>query len=265
MRHDAFGDRMKKYEYTTRNYLLARTPIIIRLDGTHFHTFAKNLDKPFDKVMVKAMQETMLFLCKKIPGVMLGYTQSDEISLFIQNYENLETNTWFDGNIQKIVSVSASMASAQFAKEFMWYADEYCDWLGDTDYEKIKKYHEAMNKGAYFDARVFNIPKEEVTNYFLWREMDAMRNSINMVGFAKFSPKLLFGKTTKEITEILAENGVNYDTYPTYLKRGSCCRKISTEGEIRPKWVVDLDIPVFKNEGRKYIDDLVYFQETEKI
>lgn len=114
------GDRMKNnYENITRYYLTRRMPVIIRIDGKAFHTFTRGFKKPFDDILVKTMQDTMKYLCENIQGCVLGYTQSDEISLVLTDYAELTTDAWFGNNLQKMCSVSASMATMAFNKFFL--------------------------------------------------------------------------------------------------------------------------------------------------
>lgn len=256
---DSLGDRMKGYEYITRTHLIPRMPVIVRLDGCHFHTFTRGMNRPFDDILIKTMQETTKYLCENIQGCVLGYTQSDEITLVLVDYKTLDTSSWFDNNIQKIVSVSASMATLAFNRIFRdnlnsFFSGKICD-----------AYHTTMclarDKGATFDARAFNIPKEEVCNCILWRQNDATRNSIEMVGQAYFSHKELHKKTCNDIQDMLMlQKGINWNDFPTHYKRGSCCIK-KTDENGRSKWVIDKEIPIFKGEGRKYIDDLIYVGE----
>lgn len=263
--HDELGKRMKEYEYVTRTHLTRRTPVIIRIDGKAFHTFTRGFQRPFDSVLVATMQDTMEYLCENIQGCVLGYTQSDEITLVLVDYKKLETAAWFDYNIQKCVSVAASMATLAFNHFFhrycqKWYAD-YIETKETTDADD--KYCEALSKaldsGAMFDARVFNIPKEEVCNCLLWRQLDAIRNSIQMVGQSQFSHSELHGKSCNEIQEMLfSQRGINWNNYPVYLKRGSCCIRTEGTGESeRPHWIIDKNIPDFKGTGRDYINGLV--------
>lgn len=268
MKYGAFDKRMKKYEFVSRHYLTTRTPVIIRIDGKAFHTFTRGFQKPFDDVLSKTMQETMKYLCENIQGCVLGYTQSDEITLVLVDYKNIDTSAWFDYNIQKCASVSASMATMAFNRFFKKNANirlnDYYD-LMEID-EEDKHYCEvlkrAVTKGATFDSRAFNIPKEEVCNNLLWRQNDAVRNSIQMVGGAYFSNKQLYKKTTSDIQDMLMlEKGVNWNNYPTKYKRGSCCIRKADEVTGRSKWVIDNEIPIFKGEGRKYVDDLIYVGE----
>lgn len=211
----------------------------------------------------------MKYLCENIQGCVLGYTQSDEITLVLVDYKNINTSAWFDYNIQKCASIAASMATMAFNKYFNKIANYYVDWvleLQDTDIpsepEYIKTLRRAMDKGAMFDARVFNIPKEEVTNCVLWRQSDATRNSIEMVGHANFSQSELHKKSCNEIQDMLMlQKGINWNNFPTYLKRGSCCIRKVDETTGRSKWTIDTEIPIFKGEGRKYIDDLIFVEE----
>lgn len=268
---DSLGDRMKEYEYVTRNYLTRKLPVIIRLDGKAFHSFTRGFKKPFDEIFIKSMQDTMRWLCENIQGCVLGYTQSDEITLVLVDYQNREVSAWFDNNIQKMVSVSASMATLAFNRFFSAEVDMFCYNNGEN-YEKDSPervlcdiYRKAVAKGAMFDSRVFNIPKEEVVNCVLWRQQDATRNSIQAVGQANFSHKELHGKSCDDIQDMLMlEKGINWNDFPTHLKRGSCCIKKpfkineGTEQEtIRNKWVIDTEIPIF-TQDKDYINKLVF-------
>ncbi len=271
------GDRMKNnYENITRYYLTRRMPVIIRVDGRSFHTFTKGFKKPFDDVLVKTMQDTMKYLCENIQGCVLGYTQSDEISLILTDYAEFTTDAWFGNNLQKMCSVSASMATLTFNKAFNDNIVKYIDNNLDADCGVTKDLTEytkilinARNKGAMFDSRVFTIPKEEVCNALIWRQQDATRNSIQSVGQANFSQKELHGKSCNDIQDMLMlQKGINWNDYSTTLKRGSCCIKADdslTEydevGNIcgytkRSKWVIDNEIPIF-TQDRNYVEKLI--------
>ena len=270
MNRDSLGDRMKRYENVTRNYLTRRMPVVIRLDGKAFHSFTRGFKKPFDDILIGSMQETMKYLCENIQGCVLGYTQSDEITLVLVDYQELDTAAWFDYNIQKMASVTASMATWAFAMAFCDRINDYMSTISvvqDPDY--IEALNRSFNNGAFFHARVFNIPKEEVTNCVYWRQQDAIRNSIQMVGQSYFSSKALHKKNTKEIKQMLLdEYGINWEDFATMYQRGSCCIKKETKEPlkngfilVKKSWEIDKDIPIFKNEGREYIDKLIYVGE----
>lgn len=275
------GDRMKNnYENVNRFYLTRRMPVIIRADMRAGHTFTKGMNKPFDDVFVKTMQDTMKYLCENIQGCVLGYTQSDEISLVLTDYAELTTDAWFGNNLQKMCSVSASMATLAFNKFFSGRVQEFmydcCDEFGDdvlpekqNDYELAHNVYFKKFNAAMFDSRVFTIPKEEVCNYFIWRQQDSTRNSIQSVGQANFSQKELHGKSCNNIQDMLMiQKGINWNDYATTLKRGSCCIKVDdglTEydetGNIcgytqRSKWIIDNEIPIF-SQDRNYIEKLI--------
>lgn len=281
----ALAKRMKKYEAVPKNTLMIRTPVIIRVDGRAFHTFTKGFQKPFDDVLMRVMQDTMKYLCENIQGCVFGYTQSDEITLILIDYKKLNSEAWFDYEVQKMCSIVASMATMAFNRFFMYEYEEFNRWIYEgspTDEDKRLNdvYYNAMCKGAMFDARAFNLPKEEVTNNIYWRQLDASRNSIQMVGQANFSHRELLNKTCDQIQDMLmTQRGINWNDMGTSYKRGSCCvrnrRFISTsvDGtetcEIRnPKepetaWIIDNDIPIFKGEGRRYIDELIFIGGVE--
>ena len=246
----SIGDRMKtNYENISRYYLVRRMPVIIRIDGKAFHTFTRGFKKPFDNILIGAMQKTMKYLCENIQGCVFGYTQSDEISLLLVDYQTLDTCAWFSNNVQKICSVSASMATMAFNKTL-------AELVTKQTFDNVEYQNKLQRKlyGAMFDSRVFNIPKEEVCNYFVWRQQDATRNSIQSVGQANFSHKELDCKNCGQIQDMLFEKmGINWDDLKINLKRGSCCLK-------DPDWYIDREIPIFSDD-RDYIERTTYMEE----
>ena len=284
--HDDLGCRMKTfYEQIPKTKLMRRCPVAIRIDGKAFHTFTRGFHKPFDEVLIKSMQETMKYLCENIQGCVLGYTQSDEITLILVDYKKLTSSAWFDYEVQKICSIAASMATMAFNNIFSKYVKEFDLELAyndnGIDTKENRKlweiYKKAIDKGAMFDARCFNIPKEEVTNLVYWRQLDASCNSIQMVGQANFSHKELQNKSCNDIQDMLMiQKGINWNDLPTYQKRGSCCVRnkifietdsVMTTAQLRDasksenEWIIDTDIPIFKGEGREYIDRLIFVGE----
>lgn len=256
---DNLGDRMKhNYEEVSKSRLTRRTPVIIRLDGCHFHTFTKGFKKPFDEVLMTAMQETMRYLCKNIQGCVLGYTQSDEITLVLVDYQKLESQAWFDYEVQKMCSVSASMATLAFNNYFRAEVNKVTSGKSTEEMPKEwKAYFTARDKGAIFDARCFNIPKEEVCNCLFWRQKDAERNSINSLAQSLFPHKELQGLNIHDtLDKMMNEKGVYWQNCTNTEKFGSCCIKRDDIG-----WVIDNNIPLFKDGGRKYIEDLIFVGE----
>lgn len=256
--NDSLGTRMKTYEDVFRTHLPIRTPVIIRLDGKAFHTYTSKCKKPIDMGLIECMNETAISLCKNIQGCQLGYVQSDEISLLITNYQDINTQSWFDNNVQKMVSVSASHASVAFT------LNSYQIWgvMG-------VRYPEPILKPAYFDSRAFILPKEEVTNYFIWRQQDATRNSVQMLARSLYSHKQLENKNNSQLQEMCFQKGKNWNDCPTFQKRGRCIVKNKTmkegvnpkTGEVfqaeRSEWVVDNEIPIFSKD-RGYFDNYAF-------
>ena len=281
--NDELGKRMKEfYEQVPKTRLVRRMPVAIRIDGKAFHTFTKGFQKPFDEVLGRAMRETMKYLCENIQGCVLGYTQSDEITLILIDYKKLTSSAWFDYEVQKMCSIAASMATMAFNKFFVKEAEEWFSNQRPFTTEAIRLYDLYRLKsetGAMFDARVFNIPKEEVANLIYWRQLDATRNSIQMVGQANFSHGELQNKSCNKIQDMLfQERDINWNDFPTHLKRGSCCVKSETtttcaktvDGQVitwaeeRPHWEIDLDIPIFKEEGRQYINKRILYDAEDE-
>ena len=279
MKKDSLGDRMKQYEGIPRISLMRRNPVIIRIDGKNFHSFTRGFERPFDDILIKSMQETAKYLCENIQNVKCSYQQSDEISLLLTDYENINTAAWFDYQVQKMCSIAASAATLAFNSFFrnnalvkVTITDAYYknkeSYSGDWKKDRLLKepYLDACTKGAMFDARCFSIPKEEVCNYFIWRQQDAVRNSIQMVAQANFSHKQLQNKSCDELQEMLwQEKNINWNDFETVKKRGSCCTKtgkhtvidIQTgEQKERLVWEIDKDIPIF-TQDRNYIERFV--------
>ena len=271
------ANRMKEYEKRNQYYLQKRTPVAIRVDGRSFHTFTKGFKRPFDDILMKSMQETAKYMCENIQGTKLAYVQSDEITIILTDYDTLETDCWFNYRTDKLCSISASMATMAFNKFFERNAENYIQncatdyetdgsyGKGTPEYQLCEIYQKALEKGAMFDAKCFNIPKEEVTNLIYWRQLDAIRNSIQMVGQANFSHKELQNKSCNDIQDMLHEQkGINWNDYPTVCKRGSACIYTEYEnidGSHHLGWVIDKEMPILKGEKREYVDRLVYVGE----
>ena len=279
------ANRMKEYEKRNQYYLQKRTPVAIRVDGRSFHTFTKGFQRPFDDVLIKTMQETAKYMCENIQGAKLAYIQSDEITIILTDYDTLETDCWFNYRTDKLCSIAASMATMIFNKIFKEKVENFIEEggafsLAQLNYNQMKMepYLKAIEKGAMFDARCFNIPKEEVTNLIYWRQLDATRNSIQMVGQANFSHKELQNKSCNDIQDMLHEQkGINWNDYPTVYKRGTACiknrkiikyldefkvtAKLMDSTKTENSWIIDTEMPILKGENRAYIDDLVYIGE----
>ena len=258
-KRDSLGDRMKgNYENRSKTYLVRRMPVIIRLDGKAFHTFTRGFNKPFDEVMMQTMQQTTLKLCQEIQGCVFGYTQSDEITLVLVDYNDINTDAWFDYSVQKMCSVASSMCTLYFNKIFAEMVDVF---IANSDVtpeeEKLERvYNKAIEKGAMFDARVFNIPVEEVTNCVLWRQQDATRNSISSLAQSKFSHKELQGKSSSQMQDMLMEKfGINWNDLTIPQKRGTAIYKRTINDTT--EWIVDYQMPILKGEDRNYVENLI--------
>ena len=244
MDNTSLGDRIKAYEDCYRTYLPKRLPLILRLDGVHFHSYVKGCKKPFDQNLIDAMNETAMYLCKNIQGTKMAYLQSDEISLLMYNAD-FESEGWFGGNHQKIISVSAALASS------------YLTSISDKIFGKTKL--------AQFDSRCFIVPMDEVVNALEWRQQDASRNSIQMLARSLYSHKECNNKNQSQLQEMCFQKGHNWNDLPTYQRRGRCVVKSATTktgfnpktGETiqteRTDWVIDNEIPIF-HKDREYID-----------
>jgi tRNA(His) 5'-end guanylyltransferase len=262
---DSLGDRMKGYEVAARQVLPRRMPVILRIDGKAFHTYASDCEKPFDKNLSDVMLSTTKELCRQIQGTQLGYTQSDEISILIHGYKKFDSQPWFDNQLMKMVSVAAGIASSHFTAESwrIWH------------HEDIERF-DAISP-AVFDCRAFVIPESDVCNYFLWRQQDAMRNSVQMLARSLYNHKQCDSKNVIELKEMCAAKGMPWDKMLPRYQKGMCYyREPKTpycsgggcydmcqhdpNADQRGTWRQDENIPLF-NVNRDYINDLLKLEE----
>lgn len=252
---DELGNRIKEYEMVSNIKLMRKAYTIIRLDGKSFSKYTKHLERPFDLGFVEDMDNTAKYLCKNIQNAKFAFVQSDEITILMTDFENMNTNPWFDNKIQKIVSVSASMATAKF-----------------NQLRTIRIYNEGVKSSdigeyialAEFDSRVFQVPsKMEVFNTLLWRQQDTTKNSITSVANTMFSHNELKNKNGKEKQEmIFQKSGINWNDYDPKLKRGRMI--VKEEYEVihekygpsnRNRWV-SVAPPIF-TQDKEYLNNLI--------
>ena len=221
---DDLGDRMKKYENALRQYITPRMPVIMRIDGKAFHSLTRSCKKPFDEHFARSMDNTAWLLLNEIQNARMAYVQSDEISILIIDYNTFQSQQWFGGNIQKMVSVSASISGVEFSKCF--------------------------GKNGYFDSRIFILPESDVVNYFVWRQQDCTRNSVSSVAHSLYSPKQLHKKNNSQMQDMIFEKEINWNDYKPYWKRGRVILKDHVDG----------DIPIF-SQDRRYIEKFMAIED----
>jgi tRNA(His) 5'-end guanylyltransferase len=213
---------MKRFERAHDVVLPPRMPVIIRVDGRAFHTWTRGCDKPFDSGLMTAMDTVAMGLCREIDGAQFAYVQSDEISVLLHNYKRHSSQPWVENRLQKLCSLAASIAAATLTH--------------------------LAGRPAHFDARAFVLPESEVANYFLWRQQDATRNSIQMLARSLYSHRECDQKNQAELQEMCFQKGHNWNDLPNCQKRGRCVYR--EDG----RWVCDLGVPIFKDAGRAYIE-----------
>lgn len=220
------GNRMKDYERCVEYILTKRVPVIIRVDGRAFHTITKKrFGKNWSMEFVEQMIETAKTVIKDIQGCSFCYSQSDEISFLLTDYKTIKSDGWFGYDIRKLISISASLSASVFSRIY--------------------------GKTVCFDSRCFSVSQDDICNYFLWRQIDATRNAIQMAGREYFSHKQLYKKSCSEIQELMfQEKGINFNDYLIVRKRGFCI----VDGK------VDLDIPIFSKD-REFVERWVYVRE----
>lgn len=247
---DTLGDRIKAYEDVSRNYLTRKVPVIVRIDGRAFHTFTRGLEKPFCKSLTDTLKYAALNTAKEISGCEAVYLQSDEISFLLTDYKELETQPWFDYNLSKILSISASLFTYYFNNEWKKIHE---DKFKDVKWEStLNKYNVPKEpKMATFDSRAFNVPKEDVLNVFLWRMKDWERNSLTMYASSFFSHKQLMGKNKENKHEMLHGIDKNWTTDLSDVEKNGTFYIKNDLGE----WVERCDILPHYDDLKKAFQD----------
>lgn len=279
-KRDALGDRMKRYEDVYRFKLPPRTYTLLRVDGRAFHTWTRGLQKPYDLGLMAAMDKTAIALCEEIAGAQFAFVQSDEISILAVDFLEIASQAWFDGLVQKWCSVSASIATMAFNAEVVQAQYAYavaerecgfiCDPSGIVSHRGAPSNIGAKSPICTFDARVFTIPDlVEVENYFVWRQQDAVRNSVMMLARAHASHKQLHGKNQSAQHELIHQAGDNWANHPARFKHGGVIRKKIeppspialhpsniNAGVRESNWFMDENTPVFTKD-RDYLRNMV--------
>lgn len=247
---DSLGDRMKHYEGLPRTGLMTKVPVMARFDGKAFHTLTRKFEKPYDVRFQQAMWETAAELCRQIQGSRIAFVQSDEISILLLDTQTRDTQAWFDYDLQKCASVGAGIASTAFNVAI---AHNIGPMTGGS----------GILSRPVFDARFWNVPEHELVNYFIWRQQDATRNSIQGLAQSEFSQKQLHGLSCDQLQEkLFQERGTNWNNVNVPQKRGVTIIKSKETGihktpeetieYERSRWVADLEIPVF-TQDRNYL------------
>ena len=257
---DSLGERMRQnYEFPYRFFLTKRTPIIIRIDMQNAHNFTSFMKKPFDPIFIESMHNTALNLCEQLTNVEFAYTQGDEINLFLTDYKKILLGQWQNGNLQKMVSLSASIATIEFNAAYTHAILNHTE----LDAESTNQYSSNINK-MIFESTIFNIPESEVINYFIYRQTECAKNSVQLAGGYYFNNDKLHNLNGNDIQEKLKNIGINWNEYPSFFKRGICTKReeyivhddYKNEDIKRYRWTIDYDIPIFARD-REYINKFV--------
>lgn len=267
---DLLGDRMKgNYEDRTRYKLPRRTYCLIRIDGKSFHTYTRHLQKPVDIGLIAALNEATIKTCKQIQGCQFAFVQSDEISFLLTDFAKPTSDAWFDYNLQKMASVSASLFTAYFNQIRL---SQNCHLFAGLKVPAMSRGAIEDEIPAFFDSRIFTIPdRTEVANYFIWRQKDAIRNHINTVAQSIYSHKELHEKPQDEVKKMLEAKNIDLMSYGAGAAHGRIIKKVVEEKQITltkgpdtgnnvtvnsSKFVVDAEIPVFVDQ-RGYLEQLI--------
>lgn len=271
---DTLGDRMKSYENCYRFQLPPHFPIIIRLDGRAFHTYSSDFVKPYDSTLHFGMVEATRALCCEVEGCKFGFTQSDEISLVVVSGENPNTTPWFDNVIAKITSIAAATTSVAFHEAMREAVVENNEYKSDAEFKKAyKTYLGDKIKRVVFDARAFVVPIHEVTNYFIWRQQDAINNSIQALAQTQFSQKELNNKKNAEILKMLAAKDIFWENYEPWQKYGSGVVKNRVAAQVivyknetlkiwHNNWDECKDLPIF-SENKAWLEEKIWRKNNE--
>lgn len=256
------------YEDISYVFLKRNLPAVIVVSGDGYRKFVKNFQKPYDPLFMKTMQSTLKYLCDSVPGCVFGYTEGFEFVLLLTPPSGIEETSWFTYDVQKIASLTASLATMKFNKLFEKNAKSYV--MAGNNFDQTKKltamqgYVNAIDTGALFTAGCFNLPAHDIFRYLEAKQKSALNQAIGDMGETYFSAQELAGKTASEVQKMAFENrGINFEDYPNEFKRGSACLKMSAENGISdglPQnasiWKIDREMPLLCEDTRSYIERL---------
>lgn len=254
----SLGDRMKKYYESRSNFkLLRRMYTFVRIDGQSFKTYTKNLKRPFDDGLMEDMEEAAKYACSKIQGAKLAYVQSDEITILLTDFDDLDTDAWFDNEASKLTSLTASYVATKFNQLRLIRAIKN-NFSIDAKNGLVKSQPVLdiiqKTKLADFDSRAFQLPtKTEVINYFIWRQQDIIRNSISSAARVHFGTKILEKVNSDGKIQMLKEKGIIWDEIDRYYKNGRLIYKDTSSQ--RKEWTVT-SLPKF-TEDKKILSSLI--------
>lgn len=272
---DSLGDRMKAYyEDRAKTNLLRKVPVIIRADGRAFHTYCKRFEKPYSYTLNEVLNNVMKYLCENIQGAKYAERHSDEISIFVSDTDSILTDAFFDYSVQKICSIVGSMASTEFCKQLVLSQLDSNSLITDCQHnlnakaviDNAFKFIPFNEKWPTFDARCYNMPADEVSNYFYWRMLDAKRNSIQGLAQSKFSHKELCGKNCNELQEMLFQkHGINWNSLPQGQKTGFVClKKEKVVRNLSNKATYEIKTPVMEYDKDLLIRDVWTVEESPR-
>lgn len=189
-------------------------PILARLDGRSFHQFTRGLTRPFDPGLSALLIDVATYLVEETHAV-VGYAQSDEITLAWDFAADASTEILFGGRFQKLASVLAGMASARFCLRLPAHMPAEVGRLART---------------PHFDCRIWQVAnRTAAADVFRWREADATKNSVTMAALAEFSHADILNKSSREKRAMLASRGVIWSEFPRHFRCGTYLRRRARE------------------------------------
>lgn len=257
------------YENTPFNFLKRNLPAVILISGEEYQKFTEKFQKPYDSIFLSSMQNTLVYMCSQIPGCIMGYTKEFDMTIIFNSPSNIETPSWYNFDINKITTLTASMATLKFNKTFEKSAKTYV--MSGNNFDETRKftamqgYVSAIEEGALFTSKTFNIQPDQIADYLFLQQKQTIDNAVHEMGLEYFKEAELADKSSSDIQfMVFDKSGINFDSYPSEFKRGTACVKNTIkDGElISPlkeagAWVIDKHMPLLKPGSRSYIEEVL--------
>lgn len=228
----------RDYEINTDGYILAH------IDGRSFSKMVKNkFNKPFDDSFIEMMNQTAEYLCENVQACHLAYVQSDEITLLLKK-NNPDGDVFFGGRLCKMQSIIASLATAKFNQLMTIYNITKNNYFftkedtADTIYDIVDAVDVINTMPLYqFDCKVWDVPTaNDAMAWFLFRNIDCIRNSKQQAAQSYLSHKELMGLHTDDQIDLLLEKtGIDWNSYKDGEKYGRLIYKVEEEFETEIK------------------------------
>lgn len=257
------------YENISYNFLKRNETAAIIINGENYKEYSEKFQKPYDNIFISSMNKALIHMCSQIPTCLFGYTSCFDMAIFFSSPETFEQTSWFNYDTNRIATYASSVVTFEYNKVFEKTAKSYV--MSGKNFDETRKftamqgYVSAIDAGAFFTAKCFNIKKDQIIDYIYLLQKQTIQDAVHEMGRIYFNDNELAGKTSSEIQLMVFDKaGLNFDSYPDPFKHGSfCVRNFEHNGELivpeaeEGEFVIDESSPLLKPDSKTYIEKIL--------